>query len=229
MSLPVAVFASGSGTNLQAILDFEAAMQEPAWHIAEVISDRGGIQALERARAAGRSARVIPVTGRSLDEVGEETLRILVRAGVRVILLAGYLRLVPPSVVEAYRRRILNLHPALLPAFGGKGMYGSRVHEAVLDSGARVSGVTVHYVDEEYDTGTIFAQWPVPVLRGDTPDSLAARIHEVEHVLYPRAADHLCRAVAEGRTPTSFSLPGRAFGVADPRDLHDQIRRAFEG
>ena len=150
---------------------------------------------------------------------------------MQVILLAGYLRLIPPAVVKAFPRRILNIHPALLPAFGGKGMWGHHVHEAVLASGASFSGPSVHFVDEEYDTGSILAQWPVPVLAGDTPDSLAARVLKVEHVIYPLAAEHLCRAVARGETVTRPSLPGEAFQVAetaDPSEIARHIDAAFE-
>lgn len=211
-TLPAAVFASGGGTNLQALLDHEA--EQDAWRVAAVVSDREGAGALERARSAGREAVVVSVSGREPDAVAAETLEHLERWGVGAVLLAGYLRLVPAPVVEAYGRRILNVHPALLPAFGGKGMWGRRVHEAVLASGAKVSGATVHYVDEEYDAGTILAQWPVPVLPDDGPDTLAARVLRVEHLLYPRAADHLCRAVAEGREPGAFRLPGSAFTVS---------------
>lgn len=213
MTLPVAVFASGGGTNLQALLDHEA--EQDAWRVAVVVSDREGAGALERARSAGREAVVVPVPGRDPGEVAADTLEHLERLEVGVVLLAGYLRLVPGPVVEAYRRRILNIHPALLPAFGGKGMWGRHVHEAVLASGAKVSGATVHFVDEEYDRGTILAQWPVPVLPADTAETLAARVLRVEHVLYPRAADHLCRAVTEGRQPGGFRLPDSPFTTPD--------------
>ena len=111
-------------------------------------------------------------------------------------MLAGYLKLVPPAVIARYRDRIVNMHPALLPAFGGRGMYGHHVHEAVLASGARESGATVHLVDEEYDRGAILAQGRVPVLPGDTPDRLAARVLEVEHRLLPAV---VLAAAAAGR------------------------------
>jgi len=111
----------------------------------------------------------------------------------RLAVLAGYLKRVPASVVARFRWRLINIHPALLPGFGGRGMYGRRVHEAVLASGARVSGATVHYVDEEFDRGPIIAQWPVPVLAHDTPDSLAARVLEVEHQLLPMVVLELAR------------------------------------
>lgn len=228
MTLPVAVFASGSGTNLQAFLDHES--EQDVWRVAAVVSDREDAGALERGRSAGCETIVVPVSGRETDEVAAETLEHLGRLEVRAVFLAGYLRLVPAQVVDAYRRRILNIHPALLPAFGGKGMWGRHVHEAVLASGAKVSGVTVHFVDEEYDAGTVLAQWPVPVLPDDTPDVLAARVIRVEHLLYPRAADHVCRAVAEGREPGGFRIPGSAFTVsADVPDesLAGLMDRAF--
>jgi folate-dependent phosphoribosylglycinamide formyltransferase PurN len=173
-----------------------------------LVSDRAEAGALEKARSCGIATRVIPVAGRDPEEVGHETVTALREAGVQVIFLAGYLRLVPNAVVEAYRGRILNVHPALLPDFGGKGMYGRRVHEAVLAAGRLVSGATVHLVDERYDEGQVLAQWPVPVLGGDTPETLAARILAVEHRLYPLAAERLCRALAAGRPPTPLAPPG---------------------
>ena len=213
MTVPAAVFASGGGTNLQSLLDHEA--DSDAYRIEVVVSDRAEAGALERARNAGRPAEVIPVTDRVSADVADETLQLLEGRGIRAVFLAGYLRLVPPPVVRAFRRRMLNVHPALLPSFGGKGMYGLRIHRAVLEAGARVTGVTVHFVDEEYDRGTILAQWPVPVLPDDTPESLAARVLKVEHVLYPRAADHLARALDEGREPGAFRPRGEVFGLVD--------------
>jgi formyltetrahydrofolate-dependent phosphoribosylglycinamide formyltransferase len=202
--VPAAVFASGSGTNLQALLDHET--PDGPYRIVAVISDREGAGALARAEAAGRVARTIEVGGRSPEEVAAETLALLESLDVQAIFLAGYLRLIPPAVVSAYPRRILNIHPALLPAFGGKGMFGKRVHEAVLASGAEASGATVHYVDEEYDTGTIVGQWSVPVRPGDDARALAERILGVEHRLYPAVADHVCEAWGAGRDPGPFPL-----------------------
>ena len=185
MTPPVhaAVFTSGSGTNLQALLDHETT--NGLYRIVVVISDRRGAGALGRAEAAGRMARVIEVRGRPAEEVATDTLALLESLEVGAIFLAGYLRLVPSAVVSAYRRRILNIHPALLPAFGGKGMFDEHVHEALLASDAKESGATVHYVDEEYDTGTIVGQWPVQVLPEDDVHALAARVLRVEHRLYP--------------------------------------------
>lgn len=234
MSLPVtaAVFASGSGTNFQALLDCEAdrAGRDASWRTRLLVSDRDGAGALDRAREAGIESRVIPVKGRAPAEVEAETLEALAAAGAEVVFLAGYLRLVSAGVVAAFHRRILNVHPALLPSFGGKGMWGRHVHEAVLASGARLSGPTVHFVDERYDEGTILAQWPVPVRPDDTPETLAARVLEVEHRLYPLAADHLCRAVAEGRRPGPLSVPGEAFspvGTLDDSGLERRFRETF--
>lgn len=228
MSISVAVFASGSGSNFQSLLDHQS--PSSPGRIRLLISDRPGAGALERAEQAGVPGLVIPVMGRTSEEVAEETLAAFREAEVRVVLLAGYLRLIPVHVIRAFPRRILNIHPALLPSFGGKGMWGHHVHEAVLASGASFSGPTIHFVDEEYDTGTILAQWPVPVLAGDTPEELAARVLKVEHILYPLAADHLCQAVADGRTPTRLSPPGEAFQIAptfDTSAVAEQISAAF--
>lgn len=232
MSLPLAaaVFASGSGTNFQSLLDAERAHPDPAWQTEFLVSDREGAGALERARKAGVKTRVIPVKGRDPAGVEGETLEALDAAGVDVVFLAGYLRLIPAGVVSAYRRRILNIHPALLPSFGGKGMWGRHVHEAVVASGARLTGATIHFVDERYDEGSILAQWPVPVLPDDTPDSVAARVLEVEHRLYPLAADHLCRTVARGGEPTALALRGEAFslvGGLDDSGLGRRYRETF--
>lgn len=202
--VPVAVFASGGGTNLQALLDHEPVSGE--YRVAMVLSDREGAAALERGLSVGRDAYVIETDARSLTDVGRQMLERLADHDVQVILLAGYLKMIPPAVVAAYERRILNIHPAPLPSFGGKGMYGPRVHEAVLASGVEVTGVTVHYVDEDYDTGSIVAQVSVPVRPRDDVASLAARVLKVEHQLYPAVADHVCRAVAEGVEPSPFDV-----------------------
>jgi phosphoribosylglycinamide formyltransferase-1 len=206
MSERIAVFASGSGTNLQALIDhFDGS---GAAEIGLVISDRSGAQVLERARTAGIRTHHIPVRTRPIAAVTADTLDALESARINLVVLAGYMRLVPPDVVRRYSHRVLNIHPALLPAFGGKGMYGRRVHEAVLDAGCRITGPTVHFVNERYDEGRIVAQWPVPVLDGDTPETLAQRVLQVEHELYPAAVEWLARvlAAAEGEAESEAAV-----------------------
>lgn len=227
MSLRVAVFASGGGTNFQALLD-TFSRRDAGIRIVLAVSDRPDAHALERARNAGVEPVVIPVAGRPIDFVSRETLATLESADIDIVALAGYLRLVPPAVVRRYRNRILNIHPALLPAFGGKGMFGLRVHRAVLASGAKLSGATVHLVDEEYDTGEIVAQWPVPVLPGDTPESLAARVLRVEHLLYPAALEAVARRLERGDEPEIHTARNGAFTwAADPAPAADDIRHAL--
>lgn len=199
MKLRAAVFASGGGTNFQALLDHRSATG--SWEVVLLVTDRPDAGALARAERAGLASAVVGTRGRELSEVGAELLEVLERERIDVILLAGYLKLVPPELVERFRGRILNIHPALLPLFGGRGMYGRRVHEAVIESGASESGATVHFVDEEYDRGEILAQRRVPVEPGDTAETLAARVLSVEHELYPEAVDRLCDALAHGRAP----------------------------
>jgi phosphoribosylglycinamide formyltransferase-1 len=181
MSQTVAVLASGGGSNLQAILDAIASGDLDA-RVVLVASNREQAGALERARVAGVRAEHVPRG----DDYDSRLHDLLVAAGPDLVVLAGYLRLIDPVTVRAWRGRMLNIHPALLPAFGGKGMYGIHVHEAVLEYGVRVTGVTVHLVDEQYDRGAIVAQVPVPVMDDDTPESLQARVLEKEHALYPR-------------------------------------------
>jgi formyltetrahydrofolate-dependent phosphoribosylglycinamide formyltransferase len=186
----VAVLASGGGSNLQAILDHQASLgAAAAARVVLVASDQSDAGALHRARAAG-------ITALHLDRTTRTTglATILDAHRIELVVLAGYLRLVPPDVVAHYRGRILNIHPALLPEFGGPGMYGHHVHEAVLASGARLTGPTVHFVDERFDEGPIIAQAHVAVLPADTPDDLAARVLQAEHQLYPRVVE----AVAAG-------------------------------
>ena len=182
----VAVLVSGGGTNLQALLD--ALQDSPIARIARVISNRPAAGALERARRAG-----VPTT--VLQDAGDpaELLAALGAADAQLVVLAGYLKLIHPSVVARFRGRMINIHPALLPDFGGPGMYGHHVHAAVLASGATESGATVHFVNEVFDRGEIIAQERVPVEPGDTPDTLAARVLEAEHRLLPRVVLQLAR------------------------------------
>ena len=124
-----------------------------------------------------------------LSDDGAALLGLLEAHRVELIVLAGYLRRIPPAVIRSFHRRIVNVHPGLLPEFGGAGMYGARVHEAVIASGARTTGVTAHFVDDEFDHGPRIAEWRIPVLEDDTAESLAARVLQVEHIVYPRVVD----------------------------------------
>jgi phosphoribosylglycinamide formyltransferase-1 len=202
VTIRAAVFASGGGTNFQALLDHQA--KGGPWCIVLLVSDREDAGAIGRAVEASIPVRVIRTNGRPPADVGRDMLEQLAIHRVDLVLLAGYVKLVPPEVVTRFRRRMLNIHPALLPDFGGKGMYGKRVHAAVIAAGAPESGASVHFVDEEYDRGPVVAQRRVPVLEGDTSESLAARVLEVEHELYPAAVDHVCQALAAGREPTTM-------------------------
>jgi phosphoribosylglycinamide formyltransferase 1 len=193
--LRVAVLASGGGSNLQAILDhFDALGDARAARIVFVASNRPGAGALAKALAAHVPAAVIenPADGAAL-------VRLLESHRVDCIALAGYLKLVPPEVIARWRGRIVNVHPALLPKFGGPGMYGRRVHEAVIAAGETESGATVHHVDDAYDRGAIVAQERVPVEPHDTADTLAARVLAAEHRLYPRTLDSLARQLLTSR------------------------------
>ncbi len=200
----IAVLASGRGSNLDALQRYLGALgSSAAATIALVVCDRDAAGALALADALGVDARVASPAPDHAERLGA----LLSEFDIDLVVLAGYIRLVPDAIVRDYRGRILNVHPALLPAFGGRGMYGARVHQAVLDAGARVSGVTVHFVDPVYDHGAIIAQWPVPVVDGDTAESLAARVLRVEHLLYPRVV----QAVAAGRV--SLDEAGRTVWV----------------
>jgi formyltetrahydrofolate-dependent phosphoribosylglycinamide formyltransferase len=185
--IAVMVSGHGRGSNLQALLD-GCSSGTIRGVVALVVGTRRSAPAMERARLAG-----VPtlVTGPGADSCPADyearLLDALTRRQIDLICLAGFMRLLPPRVVEAYRWRIMNVHPALLPDFGGRGMYGERVHRAVLESGRERSGCTVHFVDEEYDHGPIILQTTVPVLDGDTPEALAARILPEEHRTYVRA------------------------------------------
>lgn len=182
----VAVLVSGDGTNLQALLD--ALRDSPLARIARVLSNRPDAGALARARRAG-----VPTT--VLERPLDATELLAALGDVHLVVLAGYLKRVPAPVVSRFRGRMINIHPALLPDFGGAGMYGHHVHEAVLASGATESGATVHFVDDEFDRGEIIAQEKVRVHADDTPDSLAARVLEAEHRLLPRVVLDLARRI----------------------------------
>ncbi|MBN2000862.1 phosphoribosylglycinamide formyltransferase [candidate division KSB1 bacterium] len=185
--LRIAVFASGRGSNFEAILKNIKNGTVNAKVVA-VISNKSSAGVLETARKENiPSFHLSDVHFNSLEEYTERLLQVLAEAKTELVVLAGYMKMVPPAIVRHYKYRMLNIHPALLPSFGGKGLYGHFVHEAVLEYGCKVSGVTVHMVDEEYDTGPPVMQKCVPVMEYDTPDTLAARVLVAEHEIYSTA------------------------------------------
>lgn len=181
----VAVFASGNGSDFLALVK---ASQHASlgWEVALLITNNPLAGAIEKAQDNNIPFKVI---NRKDFEDGAAFLEVMLAAldefAIDFIGLAGYLRKIPPEIIRRYRQRIVNIHPALLPLFGGKGMYGAKVHQAVIDAGCKVSGVTVHFVSEQYDEGRIIAQRCVPVEDDDDAETLAARVLAVEHRLYP--------------------------------------------
>jgi len=185
MKLRIGFLASHGGSNVQAIIDACRAGELDA-EPCVVICNNSDAQVLERARRAGIATRHLSShTHPSPEDLDAAVLETLLAHRVNLIVLAGYMRKLGTRTLARYRGRVLNVHPALLPKFGGAGMYGKRVHEAVIASGDRETGVTIHLVTEEYDQGAIIAQRRVPVMPDDTVDQLAARVLEAEHALYP--------------------------------------------
>jgi phosphoribosylglycinamide formyltransferase 1 len=215
--LRLGVLCSGGGTNLQAILDNVAAGKLDA-EVAVVVADRT-CGALDRACAAGVPAVHIDRRNKELyptrEAYDEAVLEALQRHDVGLVLHAGYLRIMTRQLAEAYAGRMINIHPALLPAFGGKGMWGHHVHEAVLAYGCKISGVTVHFVTLETDSGPIILQRGVPVEEDDTPDTLAARLLPHEHALYSEAI----QLFAEGR----LRIEGRRVRILPATDRESRV------
>jgi phosphoribosylglycinamide formyltransferase-1 len=204
----LAVFASGRGTNFQAILDAIDAGDLPA-EVVCCVSNTPTAGALDRAARQDIPTAVLePSSFEAPAPFGRALLETLSAHDATFVALAGYMQKIPPAVVDEYRGRMTNIHPALLPAFGGQGMYGMHVHRAVLDYGVHWSGATVHLIDEEYDHGPIVLQEPVPVYADDTPEALADRVRDVEHRLYPEAL----RLFAQGRVRQD----GRTVQIDDP-------------
>lgn len=196
LNIAIMVSGAGRGSNMMALIE-GCTSGEIAGQVALVIGTRSDAPALLRAQEAGIKTVVVSPRKYEGDEegYGNALLRLLQRYEIGLICLAGYMRRLPVSVVTQYERRIMNIHPALLPFFGGQGMYGHHVHEAVLESGMKVAGCTVHFVDAEYDTGAIIHQRVVPVLGEDTPETLASRVLREEHRAYVEAV----AGFAEGR------------------------------
>ena len=190
----IAVLVSGGGTNLQALLDSEARGENPNGRITLVVASKPGVYALERAAKAGVESCVVSRKSYESPETFDAALlEVLKSHDIGLVVLAGFLSVLGPSVVAAYPRRILNVHPALIPAFCGPGMYGLRPHQAALARGCKVTGATVHFVNEECDGGPILLQKAVDILPGDTPEVLQKRVMvEAEWKLLPKAVAMVC-------------------------------------
>jgi phosphoribosylglycinamide formyltransferase-1 len=211
--LNIAVFGSGRGSNFRAILQALEAGTLPGARIACVISNNSAAGILDTARAHGIPALHLSAQSFPSDDAYVTSLLALLKShGANLIVLAGYMKLLAPRLIEEFRGRILNIHPALLPRFGGKGMYGIHVHEAVLAAGENESGATVHLVDEVYDHGAVILQKRVPVLPGDTPDTLAARVLTAEHELLPEVLRRIARG--EIAVPGLDAVPSHTGGSA---------------
>ncbi len=197
--LNIAVLVSGGGTNLQALLDAQAAGALHSGQITLVVSSKPGAYALTRAQACDVETAVLEKR-ETPEAYGEELLALLQAHGIALVVLAGFLKILSPNVIAAYRGRILNVHPSLIPAFCGEGFYGLRVHRAALERGVKVTGATVHLVDEIPDGGPILAQKAVEVLEEDTPETLQQRVMEqAEWLLLPQETEKLAARLAAGR------------------------------
>lgn len=185
----LAIFASGRGSNAAAILDYQA---QANYEVALVIVSRSNAPIIELAKS-----KLIPVVILEKEQFQEsdELLKSLNEHAIQIICLAGFLWKIPSYLIQAFPNRIVNIHPSLLPKFGGKGMYGSKVHEAVIASEEKESGITIHLVNEEYDKGEVLFQAQVPVLANDTPAALAARVLALEHKHFPKVIESLCEGV----------------------------------
>ena len=192
-TLNIAVFASGAGSNAEQIIRYFR--DAPSARVALVVCNKPGAGVLAIAEREGVPTLLIE---KERFFRGDAYLHELQQRGIGFIVLAGFLWKVPQPLVDAYPRRIINIHPALLPKYGGKGMYGHHVHRAVINDNEVESGITIHYVDEHYDNGDIIFQTALPILEGDTPEQLAARIHQLEHLHYPQVIEEVIGALETG-------------------------------
>jgi phosphoribosylaminoimidazolecarboxamide formyltransferase/IMP cyclohydrolase len=216
----IAVFASGEGTNLQALLD-ACADGRVRGKVSLVVSNKPDVGALRRAQRAGVETLIsAPADFATAEEYSAFLAHECKKREINLICLAGFMLKLKSPILKAFPGRILNIHPALLPSFGGQGMYGNKVHEAVLASGVKVSGATVHVLDEEYDRGPIVLQSAVPVLGGDTPATLSARVRAQEHWIYPKAVSLFC----EGRIKVTDR---KAELLPSVLDASPRVRRAL--
>ena len=196
-----AVLVSGGGTNLQAIIDAKRAGKIPSAELALVVASNASAYALTRAENAGIAHTVLrKEKGEAPADYGERLLTLLRENAIDVVVLAGFLTILPENVIRAYDHRILNIHPSLIPSFCGHGFYGLHVHEAALKRGVKVTGATVHFVNEIADGGDIIAQKAVEVLPGDTPETLQRRVMEqAEWILLPQALEQVAGEIAKKR------------------------------
>ena len=198
--LPIAVLCSGGGTNLQAILDAEAAGNIPSGRVALVVSDNANAFALERAKKAGVETAVFD--RKQVPDRKEREARILAllrEKQIGLVILAGFMTILSEKFTRAFENRIINVHPSLIPSFCGPGFYGLKVHEAALARGVKVTGATVHYVNEVCDGGPIILQKAVNVEEGDTPETLQKRVmREAEWKILPAAAEIVCKKLLQG-------------------------------
>ena len=190
----IAVFASGGGTNLQAILDAQEAGKIHSGEVCLVIVNRESAYAAERAKKAGIKTVIITKKKTGSQEAFEAAiLKELENEKIELIVLAGFMNVLSEAFIRHYEKRMLNIHPSLLPSFGGQGFYGLLVHEKALERGVKVTGATVHYVNELVDGGEIIMQKAVDVKDGDTPEELQLRVmHEAEWIIYPEAVEKVC-------------------------------------
>lgn len=182
----IAIFASGNGTNAENIIRYFS--NSESINVALVLSNNTKAGVHERARRLGVPSLSFP---RDVFAAGEPIVHVLREHGIDFVVLAGFLCYVARPLLDAYPGKIINIHPSLLPKFGGKGMYGDHVHQAVLAAGETESGITIHYINEHYDEGGIIFQATCPVLPGDTPDSLASRVHALEYAYFPKVIEEV--------------------------------------
>jgi len=199
----VCVLASGSGTNLQSLMD-SSKKKDSSYTVSLVISNKKNAFALTRAADESIPGLYIRYGENFESKLGDA----LDSYGIDLIVLAGFLKYLPKSILSRYKNRIINIHPALLPSFGGTGMYGIKVHQGVLDYGCKVTGVTIHFVNDEYDAGPVIAQAPVFVNNGDTAETLQKRVLETEHILLVQAVQALSLGILDVR--------GRAVSLEKP-------------
>ena len=186
MKKNIAIFASGSGSNTENIIRYFR--ENEAIQVSLVLSNRSDAYVLERAHRLGVPCNVFP---KEDWMAGDEILAVLQEYHIDFVVLAGFLVRVPDLLLHAYPNKIINIHPALLPKFGGKGMYGDRVHEAVVAAGEKKSGITIHYINERYDEGNIVVQAACPVLPTDSPEDVAKKVHALEYEHFPRVIERV--------------------------------------